>query len=250
MRAAIGTLLLTFVAGCAGNTHHLDAGVMFARARGEIALQNSGGTLELGNNQHTLGALGLDSTEASPYLKYETVHDAHHFRANGFKLDSEGSGTLGSDFGDITIGSAVQSSLDFTAVAGVYVYDLLRDDQFRIGIGGQLAYYQLDVTARSGGSHESVTTDVIVPMPCVEANWYLGNFTLFGSGAVMGADLGDASGRYIDLEGSLRWKVLPEFDLFGGYRYVLMDAYGEASSRDFDADVEVSGWFLGGAIHF
>lgn len=251
MRAAsISPCLLVLFAACANNTYHLDAGVMFARARGEVALQNSAGTLALGDNQHSLGSMGVDETEASPYVDLEAVRDVHHFRISGFRLDSEGSGTLTGDFGDLVAGTPVTASIDFINVGGAYIYDLMRDDTFRLGVGGQLGYYQLDVEARSAGGNESVRTEVFVPMPCVEANVYLGDLTLGAFGSLMGADLGDASGRYIDFESTVRWRVLPELELFGGYRYVLMDAYGEASSRDFDADVEVNGWFMGGGIRF
>ncbi len=241
--------LLLFTA-CAGNTYHVDAGVMFARARGEIALQNAGGTLDLGSNQNSLGTLGLDETEASPYLKVATVHDRHHFEVNGFKLDSEGSGTLTGDFGDIVSGTSVSTSLDFLAIAGVYSYELLRNDNLRLGIGAELAFCQLDVAATSGLGSESVTTDVIVPMPYVEAELFLGDFSVGGNFAAMGADLGDGSGRYFDTAFTGRWQVLPEFDLFAGYRYLLLDAYGNASGRDFDSDIEIQGWFFGGGIRF
>ena len=34
------------------------------------------------------------------------------------------------------------------------------------------------------------------------------------------------------------------------YRYVVLDAYGRATSRDFDADVDVEGLFFGAGIRF
>jgi hypothetical protein len=76
------------------------------------------------------------------------------------------------------------------------------------------------------------------------------DLTIGANGALMAADLGDASGRYLDVEGYARWQVSKDFDVFGGYRYFVLDAYGEATSRDFDADVDVHGWFCGAGVKF
>ena len=35
-----------------------------------------------------------------------------------------------------------------------------------------------------------------------------------------------------------------------GYRYILLDAYGVATARDFDADVDVQGIFITAGIKF
>ena len=241
--------LLLFTA-CKGNTYHVDAGAMFARARGEVALQNAAGTLDLGSNQNSLGALDVDGREAAPFLRLETRHDKHRFQLNGFDLESDGNGTLTGDFGDIPSGSSVSAALDFLAINGVYTYEVLRKKNLRLAVGAEVAFYQLDLGVIAGASRESVTTDTIVPMPHVEAETFFGDFSALGSIAAMGADLGDGSGRYFDTSLTVRWKVLPEFDVFGGYRFLLVDAYGSASGRDFDSDVEVQGWFIGGGIRF
>ena len=44
---------------------------------------------------------------------------------------------------------------------------------------------------------------------------------------------------------SLREHKLPE-----SYDGVLLDAYGVATGRDFDADLDIQGWFFGAGIKF
>lgn len=93
-------------------------------------------------------------------------------------------------------------------------------------------------------------TDVLVPMPFAEIEGYLGPMTAGANFAFMSADLGDANGIYIDAEAYLRWQATEQFDVMAGYRYLSMDGFGSASSRDFDAEVAVQGFFLGGGARF
>ncbi len=243
-------LCLPGVAACTGQTYHAGAGVIFANARGDVALQNSSGSLVLHDNQNSLAGLGVDHTEASPYLRFETMQDKHRWRLHGFALDSEGSGELEGGFGDLPAGTSVTTELEFFTVAGSYAYELVHNDTFRLGLGGQLTYAQLDVSASAFGGREQVETSALVPMPYAELDIFLGDVTLGVDGGFMAADLGDADGRYVDVDVAARWYALQDFELMAGYRYFVFDAYGEASSRDFDADVEVRGWYLGGMIRF
>lgn len=248
------TLSITFAA-CAGQTYRAEVGPMFARARGVFALGDSGGS-PLTNNSIN-GNLGLGDTEVSPYLAARTDIDRHRIRVNGFYLNSEGSGTTApngpgatASYGNITGGTAVQTTMDFFAIASNYTYEVFRDERYRVGLGVQLGYYSLDVSASDGTGREQVTTDVVVPMPYVEAEAIWRDLTVGASMGIMSADLGDANGRYWDIEAYANWALSDQFDIKGGYRYLLLDGYGRASSRDFDADVNVQGLFLSAGIRF
>jgi hypothetical protein len=108
----------------------------------------------------------------------------------------------------------------------------------------------MDVAARSTAGREAIDTSVLVPMPCAEVEGFFGPATVGANAGFMSADLGDGSGRYVDIEAYLKVRPLDGFDLLLGYRYVVLDAYGVASSRDFDADIEMQGVFVGGGIRF
>lgn len=241
---------LLFVA-CAGQTWQADVGPMFARMRGEIALQNTAGTVPASNSQNSLsGNMSLGDTEVSPYLRFETNVDKHRVRLSGFYVDAEGSGTLNGDFGDITSGTQVRTTLDFFGIDGTYGYQVLREQHYRVAVGGKLGFYSLDVAARSTGAREEVITEVIVPMPWVEAELMWEDLTLGANAGIMAGDLGDANGRYWDLEGYGKWQVTEQFDAQVGYRYLLLDGYGRASSRDFDADIDVQGLYISAGVRF
>jgi hypothetical protein len=253
MNRALTLLLLTLPCafGCAGQKYRVDVGPFFARATGDIALQNSAGSLSLGQNQNDLDRnFGLSDTEPSPYVRVQMDKDRHRVRVHGFGVDGDGSGVLAGDYGDIPAGSSVTTSMEFYSIAANWAYQLLRGENYRFAAGAQAGYYSLDVAARSPAGREEVETDVLVPMPFFELEGFYKSLTLGANVALMSADLGDASGRYLDAEAYLRWSAAKDFDFFVGYRYVVLDAYGRATDRDFDADIDVEGLFFGAGIRF
>lgn len=237
--------------GCAGQTYRVDVGAMFAKASGDIALQNGGTPHVLHDNQNDLDRnLGVGDTEPSPYLRVEMDQERHRVRLHGFGVESDGSGTLAGAYGNLAAGSQVTTSLEFFGLGVTYAWELYRDDHFRIGGGAALNWYSLDVAARSSLGREAVRTDAVVPMPYGEVEAFLGPVTLGANLGIMSADLGDASTRYLDFETYLRWQAIENFDLMLGYRYVVLDGYGRATSRDFDADIDVQGIFVTAGIKF
>jgi hypothetical protein len=246
----LGTALAA-LASCAGQTYRVDVGAMFAKASGDLTLQNSLGSLQLFQNKNDLDKdLGVGDIEPSPYLRLQADQEKHRLRAHGFGIDATGSGTLAGDYGNLVGGSQVTTSLRFLAAGLTYSYEIARDEHYRVGVGAAFNWYSLDVAARSTVGRESVETDVLVPMPYLEAEGFLGPLTAGANFAFMSADLGDANGQYIDLETYLRWQASDQLDVMVGYRYLVMDPAGRASDRDFDADVEIQGFFVGGGVRF
>jgi hypothetical protein len=244
-------LSLPWFCACAGQTYRVDVGPFFAKATGDIALQNAAGSLSLGQNQNDLDRnFGLSDTEPSPYVRLQMDKDRHRVRLHGFAVDGDGEGVLAGAYGNIPAGTPVNTSMEFFAIAGNWGYQLLRGENYRFAAGAQAGYYALDVAARSAAGREEVETDVVVPMPFLELEGLFGSLTIGANVALMSADLGDGSGRYLDAEGYVRWSAAKDFDFFAGYRYVVLDAYGRATSRDFDADVDVEGLFFGAGIRF
>jgi hypothetical protein len=241
---------LPCICACTGSKYRVDVGPFFAKGSGRVALQNAGGTLS-GQYENDIGRnMGLDDTEASPYLRLQIDRDKHRFRLHGFGTDTDGSGTLLNDYGGIVAGSQVTTSMEFFTIAANWGYQVLRDEHYRLAVGAQAGYYSLDIAARSLAGREQVETDVLVPMPFLEGELLFGTLTIGANAALMSADLGDANGRYLDVEGYVRWAAAPDFDFFSGYRYMVLDAFGRASSRDFDADVDLQGFFFGAGVRF
>ena len=171
-------------------------------------------------------------------------------RAHGFGYDAEGTGTLTNDFGGLVPGSNVTTSLRIFSAVASYDYGIWGNDAFRLGLGGQLGLYTMDVSARSSLGHEEISTEVVVPMPFVDFETYCLGLTFGINGGILVADLGDGDGAYADLEAYSRYQVTNEIDIFGGYRFILVDGSGTADGRDFEGELDVQGWFFGGGIRF
>jgi hypothetical protein len=194
--------------------------------------------------------MGLGNTETSPYVRVQMDKDRSRFRVHGFGIDANGSGTLTKDFGGLVAGSQVTTSMEFLAIAANWGYQLFAGEHYRLAAGAQAGFYSLDLSARSAIGNEQVQTEVLVPMPFVEAEGLFGAFTIGGNFGFMSADLGDGSGIYIDTEAYVRWTGPKGFDLFGGYRYLSIDAAGTAQGRAFDSDIDVQGFFFGAGLRF
>jgi len=244
----LSLLLVVTFTSCVGQTYHAEVGPMFARARGEFALADSAQVMAPNNSLD--GNMGLGETEFAPYVSGRSDFNEHRMRINGFYVDSEGSAILANAYGEIPAGTQVQTSSDFFAIVSNYSYEVLRGSNYRIGAGGQLGLYSLDVAARSLTGREDVTTEVWVPMPYLEVEGFWEDFTVGANMGIMAADLGDANGRYWDIEAYAHWAINHDYDVKLGYRYILLDGYGRASSRDFDADVDVQGLYLSAGIRF
>jgi hypothetical protein len=254
MKKLPSLLLLCTVAAlpsCAEMAYRADVGVMFPVAKGRIALQNEAGNLSLHDNQNDFESnMGLGDSEVSPYVHLQADKEKHRFRVHGFVSNAEGTGTLAGAYGGLPAGTQVSTSMDFYALQATYAWQVFRDEYLRVALGGTLGVYGLDLAARSTTGREEVETSLIVPMPYFEVEGFLGPVIVGGDAAIMAGHFRDGNGRYGDVEAYVKVRPHEDFEVMAGYRYLLLDAHGTATSRDFDADVEVRGFFVGGGIRF
>lgn len=245
-------LVLPFTTGCIP-TGRAYVGAAFMKVAGDLALQNAGGSLNLDATQSDIeDDLGAGDADTSPYVRAEADWGPHRVRVSGFGHSSSGTGTLDNAFGDLAATTNVASDLEVFNVTGAYTWDLFPTGPFRLGIGAQVGYSSIDITVRDTGgvAFERVRTDNYVPMPLLDAEVDLGVVAVGGSLGGFEVDLGDADGRYWDGELFVRASPWSMVEFIGGYRYLSFDSSGEADGRDFDADLELTGWFLAGGIKF
>lgn len=242
-----------FLAACTPQTFRADVGAAFARVQGEIGLQNSSGGLSLAANMNDVqDQLATGDSDQSPYLRFEADWGPNRAKISGFGHNSAGSGTLAGAFGDLPSGTQVSTDFDFVNVTASWSYDLMPSSLLRIAPGVQVGYYSIDIITRaqSLSAFESVDTDTITPMPCLDAEVDLGFLSIGANAGLMVIDLRDATGRYWDAEGYVRSAPADNLEFIAGVRYLLFDSHGEASGRDFDADLDVLAWFIGGGVKF
>ena len=190
---AAALLVLLALTSCTPQTFRADVGAMMVTTSGEIALQNAGGSLVLGDEKNDLDAqMGLGNSDASPYVRLQWEHELHRVRAHGFGIESHGQGILAGDYGGIVAGSTVTTSLKFFGASAAYGYEVWGTEHFHLALGGQLGLYTLDIAAHSAAGREELSADLVAPMPFVEFETYLGDLTLGLNG---GAEIGRASCR-------------------------------------------------------
>ncbi|MCY2955850.1 MAG: hypothetical protein NT107_02310 [Planctomycetota bacterium] len=246
----LGLFVLGLV-GCTETTMRIDVGAAFTSVNGNVALQNSAGSLVLDNVPNNFDrGLGLGETEASPYVGAEANWGAHRLKTSGFYNKATGAGTLENNFGDLPANSAVTTSFDFYDLTTSYTYNLLPRSVVRLGIGIQLGIYWVDLDVDSPGGFERINSISVAPMPCLETELDLGNFSLGASGGGIKLNYSDADMIYWDAEAHLRFVPIAQTELILGYRYIKLDGNGVADGRDFESDFVVSGLFVGGGIHF
>lgn len=223
---------------------------MLSRANGDVAVQGSGANFDSSAKNDVDSELGLGDSAPSAFGRLQSDAEDERFRIEGFALNESGDGVLVADYGDIPAGTAVESSLGFYVVSANWNHALMRGDDWRLGLGAQVEYFSLDIAARSATGREETAIDALVPMPHLEAERRFGNISLGATLAGIYADVGDAKGRFLDGSLLARWSINSQFQLFGGYRYILLDAKGKASDRNFDADLAIDGLFFGCGVRF
>jgi len=231
---------LAFVA-CAGQEYSVHIGPTFARVDGDIALANSAGVIPPANDLNN--SLGFGGPK-SALVQGQMDADRHRVRLSVMNIDTSGQSVLDNDYGDILAGTAVTGQLDFTAIVGNYSYEVVREQSYRFGLGAQLGYYTLDVNVRSANGREDLATNGLMPMPYFEAEYFCGDFTFGAAGGIFAGHFGDSDGLYWDLESYGIWHFDRDFDMRAGYRYLVLDGDGRATSRDFDAAVDVQGFYV------
>ncbi|MEM7202619.1 MAG: hypothetical protein AAF628_20290 [Planctomycetota bacterium] len=257
MRALLRTplapiALLACLCACEGLDVATGAAYMQSRVRGDSALGDStGGSLPPTRISQSRD-LGLGDDDPAVMLFGEVSRDEWHFRGNFFTFQDRGTGVLPGPYGDLPAGSAVTADFDFVGARIDATYDVVDLDYFQLGVGGAVDYFDLDIDLDAVGlaQRESLESDVLVPMPFVRAHLTEGIVTGDVSIGGMGGDFGDGDGVWIDFESMLRVRPTSMIEFFGGYRWLRIDGDGVVDRHAYLADFEISGWFVGGAIHF
>ena len=248
--AAVLALLLLGSTSCVDLRARAHAAYMQPQLSGDVALAST--TLPA-----TLGAdvqddLGVD-TEQSPYVRLELGTGIVNVTASAFQYGSSGSGVLDANFGNITAGVPVNSDIDVLNIRGAVTFDLIDLGPVRISPGLAVDYTDLDFEVRQttgGTAIERLEVQIPAPLLYVQAEADLGPLIANIDAGGMKVDLDEVDGTFWDIEAMLRYAPAEHFEIFGGYRLILVDGQGTVDGQAYDADVELSGWFAGGGISF
>jgi hypothetical protein len=255
-RTTLLVLSLTLALCACSSIDRISANAAFMQTSvdGHVALGPSTGPVSLDDRKNYLSEdLGVEQSNPGIMLGANATTSIGRFGAAVFWFEDTGSGTLAQPFGDLPAGTAVNSEFDFRNLKTYWVYDILELDGFRLAPGVAVNFIDTQTKARSAtvaGNFEEAEVFAPIPLLYVDSELELGMFRIQAQAGGIKIDLGDGEGVYWDLDGRVGFAPVENVDIFAGYRYLTVDASGDARSRDAQVDLRVSGWFLGGEIRF
>ncbi len=246
LRLILLPLALVSLTACNGLGIKVDGGYAQMEFSGDMKLAPSttipGLTLDPVDVQDNLG---LDAKVGSPYGRVEMGFVLGSITASGFTHDQDGSGTLNARFGDLTASTPVTTSIELRNAKAALHFDLLNLGVFRISPGIGLDVFDINLEVSSLTLTEQVDVIAPVPMLFIQGEVDLGAVEAVVDVGALKADVGDASGMFLDVEALLRYSPTPKIHLFAGARLIRIDANGTADGQDFDLNLTLKG-FMGG----
>lgn len=249
----VAALVATLFASCS-STDGADLRLAYLQTaiHGDVALGPSTGGSADGSND-VRGDLSLGDDNHTVLLAGVVPTPAGRFGASMFWFDQSGTGTLGADFGDIPSGTLAQTETEFWNIKTYWVYDLIRTENVRLAPGVAVDFVDLEMSAQSTAAartYEKVEMFAPIPLLFLDGDARFGRFVVAAQGGGMAIDLEDGDGLYWDFEGRIGFVPREDLELFAGYRFLSMDIDGVADSRTGELDLQVHGWFVGGAYRF
>lgn len=224
----------------------------FARTEigGDLALATAGAGTTV---QDVRSAFGLGDAHGSPFGRVVADFGAPVLSVSGFWLHEAGAGVLGESFGGLPAATTVTTDFDLGVFKFAAVYELPLGP-ITLAPGVAFDVFALDFrVAESPGNREEVDEILGLPLPFVRATAPLPCCGLLAVAEIGWVDLdvlGLGDDRFVDLEASLEHEFGHGAHLFGGYRWLAVDAEGDAAPDTVLLDLAVHGWFVGVGITF
>lgn len=224
---------------------------------GDLGLEDAAHTRQLSDVKINLGdGFSLDNASA-PYLRLDLTASDWNLELSGFRYKDRSDSRLSAQFGDMPSGTEVNSSFGAVNAKGALTYSLLDLGVVNLAAGVCLDYFDIDMDVRAKNplpapatSYENTDYRAPVPMLFARAAVDVGPVGAEVSLGWMNAGLQDAKGVFLDLDGMISFRPIPNVDVFGGYRYIKIDARGIVDAQKFDTDLHLHGWYVGVGLNF
>lgn len=232
---------------------NLRAGYIDLEPSGDIGLDDSANSQSLGDIKIDIDDdFGLQEAD-SPYLRADWDPGSWRVSLSGFKIDDASDSVLSETFGDIPAGSSVRSDMEIFNTKLSATYNLIKTPWAQVGVGAAINYFAIDLDVVSVApvvAYERIDFDAPVPMLYAQASAELSMFRGDLELGWLSVELPDAKGSFWDLDASISVAPLPYLEIFAGYRYISLNALGEADGQDFDTDLKLDGLYFGGGVTF
>lgn len=243
----LASLALMTVPACSVPTVAVQAGFAQLSLDGDIGYVEDTSTASI--DQDAKSAFGLGDNQGSPYVRGQVDFGMSVLTVSGFSFEDEGQGTLGADFGNLTQGVAVNSTLEMQALKLSYAFDI-GFGPVAISPGLAVDYFDLSIEATNGLITERVDLNGPFPLLFLRATVDFGTVGAFVEAGYLGADVDDVDGALLDIEAQLLVRPWSALELFVGYRYLQLQLDGLIDDDSFDTDLTISGLIFGGGLKF
>lgn len=249
---AAGALTLLLCAACSAPSARLHAGFLQSELTGDLALSGSVRGVSANISTDVESGLGLVDAAGSLYTRAELDPGPVRLTASAFRYDQTGNGRLQADFGGISAGADVASDIRLGTLKGAISIDLIDVGPVRIspGVGADLFALDATVTESLTGQTERIDELLPVPMVFVQGEVDVGPVSVTLDVGGMDGSYDKFRGTFFDVEGLVLFSPVENVEVFAGYRWIAMDSSGSTDGQDYAADLNLSGWFLGGGLRF
>jgi len=246
-------LAATLLAACSAPGARVWAGYTQMKVSGDIGLTPSVSGVTTGPiNVDVDEQLGLGAASQSFYGRAELDFGPVRLTGSAFQFSDSGQGRLQVDFGNISAGTDVSTDLDFINGKLALTFDILDLGPVRLspGVGVDVFDLDMDVSETTGGTSESISEILPVPMLFAQAELDLQVVGLIVDFGGSGFNTTEADGRFYDVEALVYVRPAAALELFAGYRWINFNVDGESDGQQFDADLTFQGWLVGGGVSF
>lgn len=239
------------VIGCSAPSASVAPMLGSMRLDGSFAASDSGTAIS-----SSFDELGIGTNEASPGVKAQVSFAGARLSLSAFQTSYEGTGTTNGEIsvGGQTIGAdvAVNSELDLTVARGLFTWNLIPLGPVEIGIGLGVSLVDFDLMLREQISGNELASNEIIPIPllALRAGWNWGPVKVRAEAGGLQVTIDGDEAQVIDGDVEASVNLFDGGSLLVGYRMLDIDAeYTDGADR-VEADLELSGYYLGVRFSF
>jgi len=245
-------LVVSGLAGCVPVGMTVQAGYTQMEVGGDIALANGTGGTGNAPQQDVGTAFGLGDQRGSPYLRAQADLGTLVLTASAFHFRESGEGQLDASFGGLPAATPVATDLELgcAKLSATFDIDL---GPVKVSPGLAMDVFLLDFRAQelALGNAEVIDEILGVPLLFVRAEAGIGVVDLVAElGYLQTPRIDGSKVRVLDAELMAECTVLPTLHLFGGYRFIDIDATGDTGTESYGIDLQVRGFMIGGGLRF
>ncbi|MFT4542279.1 MAG: hypothetical protein ACI841_001338 [Planctomycetota bacterium] len=227
-------------------------------ASGHVAAVTEADNLSA-SDEASLSDLGLGGSETAVGARADLSWLGFHVSASTLDTSFSGDGTIDTDItlggSTVTTGSAVNSSLDVSALSAAITWDLpIPIFDFGLGIGATQLDLDVDIDP---GAASSIGTEVseVIPLGVVRAGFSLAGFEIGATLGLISVDVGDLNGSVTDLDLNASYGLIGGDERLRGavvlgYRHFEVQSEYDDGNSEVDVDFTIAGPYIGVSVSF